>query len=39
MRSTDDHENGIEWLKCNVDAAFFVDSGRTAMGACFRNSS
>ncbi|CAJ2636504.1 unnamed protein product [Trifolium pratense] len=29
----------IGWLKCNVDAAFFVSAGRTAMGACFRNNS
>ncbi|CAJ2656360.1 unnamed protein product [Trifolium pratense] len=50
MRSTDDHyvpllstdrweKPRLEWLKCNVDAAFFVDSGRTTMSACFRNSS
>ncbi|PNX83352.1 cytochrome p450, partial [Trifolium pratense] len=29
----------IGWLKCNVDEAFFVSAGRTAMGACFRNNS
>ncbi|PNY12884.1 biotin carboxyl carrier protein of acetyl-CoA carboxylase [Trifolium pratense] len=38
--STDQREKPrIEWLKCNVDASFFVDLGRTAMCACFRNSS
>ncbi|XP_045797989.1 uncharacterized protein LOC123892220 [Trifolium pratense] len=50
MRSPDDHyapplstdrweKPRLEWLKCNVDAAFFVDSGGTTMSACFRNSS
>ncbi|CAJ2678816.1 unnamed protein product [Trifolium pratense] len=50
MRSNDDHDvplvstnrwekPRIRWLKCNVDAIFFVDAGRTAMGACFRNNS
>ncbi|MCI67092.1 hypothetical protein A2U01_0088350, partial [Trifolium medium] len=50
MRSTDDHYVPLSstdqlekprtgWLKCNVDAAFFVDMGRTTMSACFRNSS
>ncbi|CAJ2644561.1 unnamed protein product [Trifolium pratense] len=50
LRSNDDHDvppvstirwekPRIGWLKCNVDAAFFVGAGRTAMGACFRNSS
>ncbi|CAJ2662791.1 unnamed protein product [Trifolium pratense] len=50
MRNTDDHyvpllstdrweKSRLEWLKCNVDATFFVDSGRTTMSACFRNSS
>ncbi|GAU24203.1 hypothetical protein TSUD_23400 [Trifolium subterraneum] len=29
----------VEWLKCNIDATFFVDLRRTTMGACFRNSS
>ncbi|KAK2423550.1 hypothetical protein QL285_033999 [Trifolium repens] len=27
-----------EWLKCNVDASFFVNPERTTMCACFRNS-
>ncbi|PNX67193.1 hypothetical protein L195_g055494, partial [Trifolium pratense] len=50
MRSTDDHyvpllstarweKPRIDWLTCNVDVAFFVDSGRTTTSACFRNSS
>ncbi|XP_045801294.1 uncharacterized protein LOC123895120 [Trifolium pratense] len=50
LRSNDDHDvplvstirwekPRIGWLKCNVDAAFFVGAGRTAMGACFRNNS
>ncbi|CAJ2637965.1 unnamed protein product [Trifolium pratense] len=45
LRSNDDHDvplvstNRIGWLKCNVDAAFFVGAGRTAMGACFHNNS
>jgi hypothetical protein len=29
----------VKNLKCNVDAVFFVDSGRTLVGACFLNSS
>jgi hypothetical protein len=50
LRSNDDHyvpllsadrceKPRLEWLMCNVDAAFFVNSRRTTMGACFRNSS
>jgi hypothetical protein len=50
MRNHDDHDapilstdrwekSRIGWLKCNVDATFFVGLGRTTMGACFRNSS
>ncbi|CAJ2669980.1 unnamed protein product [Trifolium pratense] len=50
LRSNDDQDDPpvstirwekprIGWLKCNVDAAFFVSAGRTAMGACFRNNS
>jgi ribonuclease HI len=50
IRNTDDHYAPLlnterwkkplmGWLKCNVDAAFFVDSGRTTIGACSRNSS
>ncbi|XP_045822100.1 uncharacterized protein LOC123914984 [Trifolium pratense] len=48
LRSNDDHDvpvvstnrwekPRIGWLKCNVDATFFVGAGRTTMGACFRN--
>ncbi|MCI06834.1 pentatricopeptide repeat-containing protein [Trifolium medium] len=50
MRSNDDHDvpfsstdqwekPRIGWLKCNVDASFFVGSGKTTMSACFRNNS
>jgi hypothetical protein len=48
--NTDDHyvphlstwrwgKHRIEWLKCNIDVTFFVASGKTTMGAWFRNSS
>ncbi|GAU26599.1 hypothetical protein TSUD_267140 [Trifolium subterraneum] len=29
----------LDWIKCNVDAAFVSGSGRTSVGLCFRDNS
>ncbi|GAU39050.1 hypothetical protein TSUD_396550 [Trifolium subterraneum] len=29
----------LDWVKCNVDAAFVSGSGRTSVGLCFRDNS
>ncbi|GAU15745.1 hypothetical protein TSUD_235580 [Trifolium subterraneum] len=29
----------LDWVKCNVDAAFVSGSGRTSVGVCFRDNS